>query len=158
MNVNGMKKRFPAYFSNFTVPKQAHEQEIAVYRACPTRKIEQASFLNTYEENGGKISAGADPADPQQYCMSTEENPKNVRRFVVQSEKYNPPFALAKGVTSGKCGVSCRTKEWKKVNKNSTHVDYWLYEGSEPWTDFEEADYNAEQKAFAARRKSSIIH
>ena len=50
MDVERIQKIFPKYFENFQLPEAAIEQEIEVYRACPTGKIEKASFLNTYEE------------------------------------------------------------------------------------------------------------
>ena len=58
MNGEQMKKVFSAYFSNFQLPAAAKEQEIAVYRACRTHKLERESFLCTYEENGFRITAG----------------------------------------------------------------------------------------------------
>ena len=143
MNGEQMKKVFPAYFSNFQLPAAAKEQEIAVYRACRTHKLERESFLCTYEENGFRITAGGKEDDPQEYCMSTYAKLKDVRRFVVADSRYQPPWTLAKGHTTVKDGVSCGTKEWKEKHKSS-HVDDWLYEGAEPWTAFELIDYDEE--------------
>ena len=146
LDVQGMQKRFPAYFENFTLPRCEVEQQICVYRACKTRKIEQASFLNTYEENGFANTVGQEIDDPQEYCLSTYERLRDVKRFVAVTAKYSPPFLLAKGWTSPLCGVSCRTKEWKTGYKGS-HVDWWLYEDAKPWEHFEEVDYDEELKS-----------
>lgn len=55
MTTEQMRKKFPAYMESIELPECAKEQEIVVYRACRTRKIEKASFLNSYEENGNKV-------------------------------------------------------------------------------------------------------
>lgn len=46
MTTEQMRKKFPAYMESIELPECAKEQEIVVYRACRTRKIEKASFLN----------------------------------------------------------------------------------------------------------------
>ena len=146
-----IKKVFPAFFENFQLPAEAKEQEIAVYRACRTRKLERESFLCTYEENGFRITADGKEDDPQEYCMSTYAKLKDVSRFVVVDSKYQPPWALAKGHTTAKDGVSCATKDWKECK--SSHVDDWLYEGAEPWTAFELVDYDEELERTVSKGK-----
>lgn len=146
-----MMDRFPSYFKNFTLPECAAEQLIYVYRACATRKIEQASFLNTYEENSFAITVDKEADDPQEYSLSTYERLRDVRRFVAVTAKFSPPLLLAKGATHPSCGVSCRTKEWKTRYKGS-HVDWWLYKDSRPWEHFEEVDYEEELKCFPVRK------
>lgn len=146
-----MKKRFPSYFENFSLPECAVEQEIEVYRACPTRKIEKASFLNSFEEQGFMISAGRAADDPQEYCLSTCWNLRDIRRFVAIDSRFSPPFLLAKGITHPSCGVSCFSKEWKPKYKGS-HVDWWLYKDAEPWLHFAEVNYEKEYAAFPERR------
>ena len=47
MDAERIYKIFPKYFENFQLPEAAIEQEIEVYRSCPTRKIERASFITT---------------------------------------------------------------------------------------------------------------
>lgn len=150
MDTQKMCKVFPTYFSNFAMPTKAKEQELEVYRACPTRKIEKASFLCTYEENGFKVTVGKAKDDPQEYGMSTCIRLKDVKRFVTIDSKYSPPYLLAKGITHPDCGKSCLTKDWKDgYSKKSSHVDYWLYTGTEPWLFFEEKDYETEQQSFS---------
>lgn len=144
MDERNIRKVFPNYFKNFQLPSEAREQEIVVYRACRSHKLDKESFMNTYEENGFKISVGKQEDDPQEYCMSTCFRLKDIRRFVVIDSKFQPPLSLAKGKTSGRNGVSCITKEWKPSTKSS-HVDYWLYENATPWEDFEMVDYENEK-------------
>lgn len=145
MTTKQIEKKFPAYMENIKLPDCAKEQEFVVYRACRTRKIEKASFLNSYEENGFKVFdyPGLAKDDPQHFCMSVYAKIKDLKRFCsINQTKYQPPYLLAKGVTVGSCGVSCLTKDWKKT-KNS-HVDWWLYEGAAPWKYFEEVNYETE--------------
>lgn len=139
-----IQKVFPAYFSNIKLPDAAVEQEIAVYRACPTRKIEKASFLNTYEENGCRVPVGKESDDPQVYCLSTAFRLKDVQRFVIMTSKFQPPFLLAKGHTTCVDGVSCKTSDWKPVT--GSHVDWWLYLDAKPWLAFEETTYEHEKE------------
>lgn len=144
MDIGKLRKTFPSYMNHITLPQCAIEQEICVYRACRTYKIEKESFLTTYEENGFHLTVSADANDPQEYSLSTFERVKDVKRFVSIDGRYNPPWVLAKGTTSPVCGISSRTREWKKTK--SSHVDWWLYESAEPWKYFVEVDYENERK------------
>lgn len=153
MDEKELRKKFPAYMDSIQLPDCAKEQEIVVYRACPTRKIEKASFLNSYEENGFETLTGIPEDDPQQYCLSTFEKVKDLKRFVEIDGKYNPPMLLAKGITAPECGISCRTREWKPKQRSS-HVDWWLYEDAEPWKHFKEADYDEEREREIQNRKT----
>lgn len=139
------KKIFPAYFANTVLPSCAKEQIINVYRACRTGKLEPMSFLNTYEENGGQIPPDLDSSDPQVYCMSSYCKLRDVARFVKIDSRFQPPWLLAKGHTTCEDGKSCMSKEWKK-GYNGSHVDWWLYEGAQPWFVFEEVNYEEERK------------
>ena len=141
-----MKKVFPAYFENFTLPSVAVEQEINVYRACPTGKIERESFLNTFEENGFNVPVDKTSDDPQVYCLSTCVRPRDIKRFVAVDSKFQPPWLMARGHTTERDGVSCKTRDWKK--HKGSHVDWWLYTCAEPWLVFEECDYEFENKNF----------
>lgn len=152
MEIEKAKKIFPEYFKNFTLPDCARAQEIEVYRACPTRKVEKASFLNSYEENGFSLDAGSDASDPGEYSLSTYTRLKDVARFVKIDSRYQPPFGLAKGKTAIECGPCCATKEWKN-HYRSSHVDWWLYEGAEPWAYFDLIDYENEKQYLSQTTK-----
>lgn len=149
LEVSQLAARFPAYFQNFKLPDAAREQCIDVYRACRTHKVERASFLNTYEENGFAVSVGKRADDPQEYCLSTYWRLRDIHRFVAIDAKFSPPHTLARGHTHPSCGLSCKSKEWKRCR--NSHVDWWLYEGAEPWKHFEEVSYEEERAAFPER-------
>ena len=134
-------KKFPLYFENFEMPEWAREQELEVYRACATGKIDEQSFLNSYEENDFEISVGGDPTNPQEYSLSTYTKYKDLKRFMKMDSRFGVPFVIAKGVTNPIHGISLETKEWKEklgIKYKGSHVDWWLYENAEPWKEFEE--------------------
>ena len=54
MNNKQAEKKFPSYFKNFEIPEWAREQELEVFRACATGKVDRESFMNSFEENGYK--------------------------------------------------------------------------------------------------------
>lgn len=80
MNKEQAEKKFPSYFENFEIPEWAREQELEVYRACATGRVDKESFLNSYEENGYKISINGDATDPQEYSLSTYLKFRDVKR------------------------------------------------------------------------------
>ena len=134
-----IEKAFPAYFEKINLPIWARPQELRVYRACATGKIDKASFLNSYEENGFSVMPGADESDPSQYSLSTYEKYKDVRRFMKMTSKYHVPFTIAEGITNPEYGICLSTREWKQhlgEKSKSSHVDYWLYRDATPWLDF----------------------
>lgn len=140
VNKEQAKKKFPSYFKNFEMPKWAREQELQVYRACATQKADQESFLNSYEENGFKISAGGEIDDPQEYSLSTFLKFKDVKRFMTMDSRYGHPFKIAIGTTKPIHGICLETKEWKKnlgIKYKGSHVDWWLYMKAEPYKEFE---------------------
>lgn len=143
MKQEQIAKKFPSYFENFEMPEWAREQELIVYRACATGKVDRLSFLNSFEENEYQISAGGDPTDPQEYSLSTYTKYKDVKRFMKLDSRFGVPFVIAKGVTKPVHGISLETKEWKAklgIKYKGSHVDWWLYERAEPWEEFEEVN------------------
>ena len=138
--MNIKEKTFPAYFSKFDMPEWARPQELEVYRACATGKVDQASFLNSYEDNGFIVLPGIPESDPSMYSLSTYMKYRDVKRFMSMTSKYGKPYVIACGRTNPEYGICLETKEWKKMlgeKSKSSHVDYWLYEGATPWLDFE---------------------
>ena len=140
INKKQIEKKFPSYFENFEIPKWAREQEIEVFRACATGKVDRESFLNSFEENGFEIEAGGRKDDPQQYSLSTYTKFKDVKRFMTINSRYGIPHIIAKGITNPIHGICLETKEWKKNSGQKykgSHVDWWLYESAEPFREFE---------------------
>lgn len=135
------QKKFPSYFENFVMPEWAREQELEVYRACATGKPDRNSFLNSFEENNFHVSIAGDITDPQEYSLSTYMRFKDVKRFMTMDSRYGIPYVIAKGITKPVHGICLETKEWKKrqgLKYRGSHVDWWLYEGSQPWIEFKE--------------------
>lgn len=140
MNKEQAKRKFPSYFENFEMPRWAREQELLVYRACATQKADHESFLNSFEENGHKISVGGKIDDPQEYSLSTFIKFKDVKRFMTMDSRYGVPFKIAEGITNPIHGICLETKEWKRklgVKYKGSHVDWWLYVDAAPYMDFE---------------------
>lgn len=141
MNKEQAEKKFPSYFSNFEMPEWAREQELTVFRACATGKVDRESFLNSFEENNFQISLDGKVDDPQEYSLSSYTKLKDVRRFMTVDSRFGIPFKIAEGVTKPVHGICLETKEWKKklgIKYKGSHVDWWLYENAEPWKEFEE--------------------
>lgn len=135
------EKKFPSYFANFEMPEWAREQELEVFRACATGKVDRESFLNTYEENCFQVSTGKQINDPQEYSLSSYTKFKDVKRFMTMNSCFGVPFKIAVGITNPEHGICLETKEWRKklgIKYKGSHVDWWLYENAEPWTEFKE--------------------
>lgn len=138
----GQKERkFPAFFELFGLPpQQAIEERIEVYRACRTG-IDAYSFRPTYIENEYGTAIEDKRDDPGEYSLSVFMNPKDVKRFMDVTRGYEPPYTcIAHGYTEPIYGVCERTAERRKREgrrKKTSHVDWWLYEGAEPWKAFE---------------------
>ena len=126
-----LTKKFPSYFSLFTLPPEAEEKEILVYRACRTQKADRESFLPWFEQNNFEYLAGEDPKNASVYSLSTYENPRHVKRFVTLDSDFQVPFKIASGMTNVDCGVILQSK-----SKKSSHVDWWIYEGAKPHEGF----------------------
>jgi hypothetical protein len=77
-----------------------------------------------------------DSSEPMKYSLSAFEKPKDVKRFAITNIHTNrAPLKIALGTTEPCCGLTQRTRERIKSKKNS-HVDWWLYENSEPHIHF----------------------
>lgn len=154
----GIEACFPDYFSRFTLPPQARPQELFVYRACSTGKLERGSFLDSFEAEGFAVHPGLPEDSPTAYSLSVYLDLVDVKRFCSKDGKMDPPWPVGLGYTYGCCGPCCLTSEWKNgeasaqgaafknKKKMSSHVDWWLYKDARPWEHFEVTDYEAEYK------------
>lgn len=97
------------------------------------------SFTPTFEEQGCRYLEGDNPKNPGLYSLSTAEKPKDIKRFVKFNSEYQKPYKIAIGKTDTSCGLVQRTREREK-NRKDSHVDWWLYEKSEPYKFFEMID------------------
>lgn len=158
MDEEKLKKKFPSYFEAFVMPPQARDEEITVYRACRSRRLDKDSFLPTFEENNFKCLEEK-KEDPSTYSLSTYEKPRDVKRFVTMDSCYQKPFLIAKGITAPQCGPCLRTKEYKEKYKKSSHVDWWLYEDAKPYLEFKLIpDFGNYMKDIKKRGKESGLH
>lgn len=143
--MDDIKKVFPSYIDNSIIPVWAKEQSIEVYRACRSGKVDQLSFMNSYEENGFKVLEDLGKYQASAYSLSTYTKMKDVKRFMTMTSDFGVPFIIAKGTTEPKYGVCLETSLWKKQlgdKCKSSHVDWWLYEGAKPWLAFKEVTYD----------------
>lgn len=139
-----IKKSFPSYIDTSIIPKWAKEQSFEVYRACRTGKVDQLSFMNSFEENGFEILEDFGKYRASAYSLSTYTKIKDVKRFMTMTSEFKVPFIIAKGTTEPTYGVCIETRFWKKQlcdKCKSSHVDWWLYEDATPWLAFKEVDY-----------------
>jgi len=134
-----MRKLFHMYPEQFEIPDGAHDEEILVYRACKTQKCDMESFTPTYVENGCIFLEGDDPTNPGLYSLSTYENPRHIKRFVIMTSEYGKPYKIAKGLTISECGPVQRTRERNKKRRDS-HVDWWIYPEGKPYEKFNMID------------------
>ena len=51
MNNKQAEKKFPLYFNNFEIPEWAREQELEVFRACATGKVDSERCYKTCSWN-----------------------------------------------------------------------------------------------------------
>lgn len=133
-----MDKKFPDYFCNFELPEDLDNEEFVVYRACVTGRADKGSFLNSYEE-ANMVAPENKIHDPSTYSLSVYRKPKEIARFVTNDRRAKYPFTIATGLTSPVHGVHRQTqyrmsKSGKK--RKTSHVDWWLYIGAQPWVDF----------------------
>ena len=155
MTKEKLKKKFPAYFENFEIPKWAEEQKLLVYRACKTGKVDEGSFLNSYEEAGFKLPIGANSNEPSYYSLSTYTKFRDTKRFMKFTNEFGKPYVIAKGITEPEFGPCLEDKVWTaKRRKNgeeirksrSSHVNWWLYEDATPWEVFEKVNLDENGK------------
>ena len=146
VNTESGEHTFPCFFKNFSFPDTAKHQNITVYRACSTHKIEYSSFLPSFIESHYKAPAGLTLDDPRAYSVSTYLRVKDLKRFCALNSKFQPPWVLAKGEITVDSGLCCQTSDYiKGKNKRpNSHVDWWVYEGIPYWETFHEVNYDDE--------------
>lgn len=124
---------FPENFELEILPKEAKEENRAVYRIIKYGSINRDSFLSTYEE----IQAGLMPPrkiinlnDPGIYSTSTFIEYSEAQYILSLIMRHEPKAFIAEGETEGACGPSQLTSE--RNQKATTHVDWWIYKDSQP--------------------------
>lgn len=132
-------KCFPRNFKTEILPKGAKEEDKDVYRVIKYGKINRDSFISTYEE----IQRGLIPPkkrmnlnDPGIYSTSCNIDYSEAEYVSKLFMRHHPKVFIAKGKTEKTCGpcqLTSEREEWK-----DTHIDWWIYEESEPQKYFKE--------------------
>lgn len=130
---------FPENFETDILPEGAKKEIKAVYRVIKYGTINRDSFIGTYEE----IQRGLIPPkkkmnlkDPGLYSTSCNIEYSEAEYALNMFMRHYPRPFIAKGETEATCGPCQLTAE--REERDDTHVDWWLYEETEPQTYFSE--------------------
>lgn len=130
---------FPENFETDILPEGAKKENKAVYRVIKYGTINRDSFIGTYEE----IQRGLIPPkkkmnlkDPGLYSTSCNIEYSETEYALNMFMRHYPRPFIAKGETEATCGPCQLTAE--REERDDTHVDWWLYEETEPQTYFSE--------------------
>lgn len=145
--VNKFPQCFPPNFESEILPAGADFRGRVVYRVMKYGKIDRNSFLGTYQE----IVEGLMPPprkpldmnDPGTYSTSCYEKRSDLEYFLKVTMRREPAAFIAKGITCGECGPSQLSSDRKtNTHKDSSHVDWWIYESASPELYFKEDKTN----------------
>ena len=130
---------FPENFETDILPKDAKKENKSVYRVIKFGTIDRNEFIGTYEE----IQRGLIPPkkrmnldDPGLYSTSCNMKYSEAEYALNMFMRHYPKPFIAKGETEGSCGPCQLTSEREK--RSDTHVDWWIYEDTEPQIYFSE--------------------
>ena len=139
---------FPENFETDILPKDAKKENKSVYRVIKFGTIDRNGFIGTYEE----IQRGLIPPkkrmnldDPGLYSTSCNMKYSEAEYALNMFMRHYPKPFIAKGETEGSCGPCQLTSEREK--RSDTHVDWWIYEDTEPQIYFSEVS-NSERYIF----------
>ena len=110
-----------------------------VYRIAITGVIDQAFFLPSILEDRNKARYAATRitsislADWSVSCYTIRED---AHKTLCLLKKHQPPASLAAGIIRRGTGLWAHTNDWS-VKKGNSHVDWWIFAGMAPFTDFE---------------------
>lgn len=133
---------FPDDFETKILPKGAERKNRSVYRIMKYGKIDRDGFISTFEEiQRGLITPKKtmNLNDPGIYSTSCCMDYKDVEYLLQIMMRHHPEAFVVKGETDGECGLSQITseREPKTSNRNKSHVDWWVYENSNPHLHFD---------------------
>ena len=130
---------FPDNFEAEILPVGAREETRLVYRGIKYGAINRESFISTYEEIKEKLippRKRMDLMDPGLYSTSCNIRYSEAEYALKMFMRHKPEAFIAKGKTEKLCGPSQLTAE--REERTDTHVDWWIYEQSEPQLYFQE--------------------
>lgn len=132
---------FPENFETDILPKGAKKENKSVYRIIKSGTIDRNGFIGTYEE----IQRGLIPPkkrmnlnDPGLYSTSCNVEYSEAEYALNMFMRHYPKPFIAKGETEGTCGPCQLTSE--REERSDTHVDWWVYEETEPQIYFSEVN------------------
>ncbi len=135
---------FPDNFEDEILPKEAKHENKKVHRIIKYGSINRDSFISSYEE----IQKGLMPppkrklnlADPGTYSTSCNIEYSEAAYWLDVFMRHHPKAFIAVGETEASCGPCQLTSE--RESRQDTHVDWWLYDKSEPQKFFKEVKDN----------------
>lgn len=139
-----MCKKFPDDYPDnlmeLIIEDGAKEQLLNVYRVCNNGIINRDAFNSSFTDNKNKTIEGEGIVnrdaslsdDLGVYSTSCFENSKEIERVLRMMQKHYPEPIIAQGVTDPSCGLSMRTKDSISRKKKGSHVDWWIYENTNP--------------------------
>lgn len=134
---------FPENFETDILPEEAKEENKSVYRVIKYGSINRESFISTYEEMQRKLiprKKRMDLNDPGIYSTSCNMKYDEAEYALNIFMRHHPKAFIARGETEGTCGPCQLTSEREK--RSDSHVDWWIYEESQPQTYFKEVAEN----------------
>lgn len=132
---------FPDDFETDILPKGIHAEEKKVYRVMKKGIIDREAFISTFEETKrGLRPPGRKPIDerdPSLYSTSCNEDIAEAQCVLGLLSGHHPAAVIAEGVIHPSCGPWQLTSE-RENDRQDTHVDWWVYENSQPQVYFNE--------------------
>ena len=122
-------RRFPAYFPKDCPPDNAKGEEIVLFRLCKTTLPTAQDFLSFYQINPEKYKGNI-----QAYGLSTYPTAEACESAKRKSPRLRDAYeGIACGQVDADKGKILRTPS----KANPAHITWWVYEGIEPHTFFE---------------------
>lgn len=139
---------FPKNFTTDILPDSIHMEDKFVYRVMKKGFIDREGFISTCEEVVRGLRPHNwrdDPADPSYYSTSCNEELKDAMRVVSLLSGNHPKSIVVQGVIkANECGPWQLTEE-RTGKKEDSHIDWWVYEDSNPEKYFSEISENEER-------------
>lgn len=138
---------FPENFEKDILPKGAKHEDKDVYRIIKYGKLDRDSFIGTYEEIQRHLippKKKMNLEDPGLYSTSCNIEYSEAEYVLNMMMRHYPEPFIAKGCTQKDCGPCQLTSE--REERKGTHVDWWVYEETEPQKYFSEVKKADPQK------------
>lgn len=122
-------KRFPAFFPKDCPPNNAKGEDIILFRLCKTTVPTADDFISFYQIDPARYEGNI-----QAYGLSTYPSADACESAKRKSPRLRSTYeGIAYGQVSADKGKILRTPS----KANPAHITWWVYEGVEPHTFFE---------------------